>query len=65
MVCLLKPCKFRARQSYLSEKSSSLTSAILKTMLRQVRSLLELRRQLVTFNAYFVIAIVWKGQGVL
>lgn len=42
MVCLLKPCKFRARQSYRSNKSSSFTSAILKTVFTQASPLLKL-----------------------
>lgn len=55
-VCVIRPRKFMARQSYFSEKSSSFTSAILNTAFRQVSSLRELVRQPVTFSAYFAIA---------
>lgn len=62
-VCVIRPRKFMARQSYFSDKSSSFTSAILNTAFRQVSLLRELARQPVTFSAYFAIANCGRREG--
>ena len=60
-VCVMKPWKFMARQSYFHVKSSSLTSSIFKTALWQVSSPLGLNSRLLL--PVLTVQLQTRGEG--
>ena len=54
-----------ARQSYFDVKSSSFTSSILKTVFRQVSSLLGLKGSRLLSVLAAQLQTVWEGRGLL
>lgn len=62
-VCVMKPWKFMARQSYFDVKSSSFISSIFKTVFRQVSSSLGLKGSLLLSALTVQLQTMWEGRG--